>query len=259
MSFHLYLASSGQSEGLYNWSEGGNKEYFPCPSYCVPLEKQRWACCRNLHTSVTRCSGSNRGIFHNPASVGGKEAALITREPISAQWATPQRGAVGREKALQGLVGGTKGLGKPQHHAHPFQGARRGSWAIWGDPQILPAGSKCCWVEVAQLRQMQCQLHLLTRAGNCLISAITPLLASKPCAWGRERKGAEKGRKDGEDNWGKGEGHSREKAEGSKIVTAKSIKGELRKTNNKMNREEMKLPAAGERFAQGEWVKESWL
>lgn len=26
-----------------------------------------------------------------------------------------------------------------------------------------------------------------------------------------------------------------------------------------MNREEMKLPAAGERFAQGEWVKESWL
>lgn len=26
-----------------------------------------------------------------------------------------------------------------------------------------------------------------------------------------------------------------------------------------MNRGEIKLPAVGERFAQGEWVKESWL
>lgn len=148
------------------------------------MKKQRWACCKNLHTSVTQCFEANGNTFHNPTSIGGKEAALVTRD-INAAGHTSAWDYGQAEGSCRVLLVGPGGQGEPQCHTCLSQGGGRGAQGGLGDPHLLPAGSECCRVEVP----------LQACVGSAPAGpAPSPNahLASKPCSWGEREKEKQK-------------------------------------------------------------------
>lgn len=117
-------------------------------------------------------------------SIGGKEEALIMREQITAPWATLQHGTVGRQKGPAGSSWWDQEAKENLsvtlvplrvEEEEPMVGRETPT-------SFLRAVSAAGWRCLCRHVWAQPQLRVLTRAGNHLASAITPSLASKPCA-----------------------------------------------------------------------------